>query len=56
MEVTESQIDIYFGWQERLLRKAMQARMQVHLYGITLYEGLSLLSVEDGGGSRRSRA
>ena len=34
MEVTEAQIDIYFGWQERLLKKAMQ----VH------YEGLSLLS------------
>ena len=34
MEVTEAQIDIYFGWQERLLKKAMQ----VH------YEGLSLLA------------
>ena len=32
--VLESQIDIYFGWQERVLRKAMQ----VH------YEQLSLAS------------
>ena len=32
--MTEAQIDIYFGWQERLLKKAMQ----VH------YEGLSLLA------------
>ena len=29
---TEAQIDIYFGWQERLLRKAMQ----------THYESLSI--------------
>ena len=34
MGVLESQIDIYFGWQERVLRKAMQ----VH------YEQLSLAS------------
>ena len=34
MEVSEAQIDIYFGWQERVLLKAMQ----VH------YETLSVLA------------
>ena len=32
--VTEAQIDIFFGWQERMLKKAMQ----VH------YESLSILA------------
>ena len=41
MGISEAQIDLYFGWQERVLKKAMQ----VH------YEGLSMKArMRDGAG------
>ena len=41
MEVSEAQIDIYFGWQERLLLKAMQ----VHYAALSPRERMLLAKI-----------
>ena len=41
MGVTEGQIDIYFGWQERLLKKAMQ----VHYASLSVRERMLLARI-----------
>ena len=38
---TEAQIDIYFGWQERLLKKAMQ----VHYASLSIFERMGLAKI-----------
>ena len=42
--VTEAQIDIYFGWQERILKKAMQ----VHYASLSIRERMALAIITGG--------
>jgi len=38
---TAAQIDIYFGWQERILKKAMQ----VHYEGLSTFSRMALAKI-----------